>query len=90
MRAIGLTGGIATGKSAVSKVFRENRIPIIDADEISKLVMKPGHRAYNNVVRHFGPDILTEDGSIDRKKLGDVIFNNPQERKALNKCTHVG
>lgn len=87
-RAIGLTGGIATGKSGASKIFRENKIPVIDADQIAKAVVEPGHRAYNNVIAHFGKQILQQDGSIDRKKLGEIVFNNPKERKALNKCTH--
>lgn len=88
-RAIGLTGGIATGKSTVSKYFREHRIPVIDSDEIAKLVMQPGYLAYNRTVAHFGKDnICSADGSIDRKKLGTLVFNNPSQLAALNNCTH--
>ncbi|KAJ1674444.1 Dephospho-CoA kinase [Spiromyces aspiralis] len=89
MLIIGLTGGIATGKSTVSKYFREGGIPVIDADQIAREILQPGERPYRKVVEHFGREILQPDGvQIDRQKLGAIIFNDPEKRRALNGITH--
>lgn len=85
---IGLTGGISSGKSTVANMIRELGIPIIDADIIAREVVEPNEEAYEKIVRHFGVEILHEDGTIDRKKLGAIIFNDEDERKALNSIVH--
>ncbi|WP_368503583.1 dephospho-CoA kinase [Alkalihalophilus sp. As8PL] len=85
---IGLTGGIASGKSTVSNWLNEWGYPIIDADKIAREVVEPGESAYQEIVRHFGKEILLEDQSINRKKLGSIIFNDEHERKALNGIVH--
>lgn len=86
--AIGLTGGIASGKSTVSNMFKEKNIPVIDADLIAKQVVKVGEPAYMLVAETFGPSIIKEDGSIDREKLGRIVFQNEKERKKLNNIVH--
>ncbi|KAL1915005.1 uncharacterized protein VTP21DRAFT_7710 [Calcarisporiella thermophila] len=88
MRIIGLTGGIATGKSTVSRAFRSLSIPVIDADLIAHQIMEPGQPGYRDILRHFGTSILHPDGRIDREKLGAIIFADAEQRKVLNKCTH--
>jgi len=85
---LGLTGGIATGKSTVTAMLRERGIPVIDADQIAREVVEPGKPAYEAIVRHFGRDILLEDGQIDRKKLGEVVFSDEAERQKLNAIVH--
>ncbi|WP_147532591.1 dephospho-CoA kinase [Bacillus marasmi] len=85
---IGLTGGIASGKSTVSNMLKELGIPVIDADEEARLAVEKGEKAYYEIVEHFGEDILLEDGSIDRPKLGSIIFPNEEKRKILNSIVH--
>ncbi|MED1793285.1 dephospho-CoA kinase [Brevibacillus nitrificans] len=85
---LGLTGGIATGKSTVTGMLRERGIPVIDADQIAREVVEPGKPAYEAIVRHFGREILLEDGQIDRKKLGEVVFSDETERQKLNAIVH--
>ena len=87
-KIIGLTGGIASGKSTVSNIIKSLGYRVIDADIISREVVEKGKAAYLGVVEHFGQDILDEDGNIDRKKLGNIIFNNPVEREKLNSIVH--
>ncbi|KAJ2500970.1 Dephospho-CoA kinase [Coemansia sp. RSA 1972] len=88
MLVVGLTGGIAAGKSTASSEFRALGVPVIDADEIARQVLEPGEASYARVVEHFGPSILDSAGRIDRGRLGHVIFTDPEQRKHLNKCTH--
>ncbi len=88
MLVIGLTGGIASGKSTVSRVLRELGAPVIDADLVAKEVVRPGTEAWRELVAAFGQDILSEDGSIDRRKLGDQVFADPAAVKRLNEITH--
>jgi dephospho-CoA kinase len=83
-----LTGGIATGKSTVSDMFRELGAHLIDADIVARQVVEPGQPAYFEIVKHFGQEILLEDGRLDRKKLGAVIFQHQEEREHLNQMTH--
>ncbi|NLG82511.1 MAG: dephospho-CoA kinase [Bacilli bacterium] len=85
---IGLTGGIATGKSTISNLFKEKGIPVIDNDKIAHDLIKRGQPAYNEIITIFGCDILNEDGEINRKKLGEIVFNNEEKRLILNKIVH--
>ncbi|MGV2622370.1 UNVERIFIED_CONTAM: dephospho-CoA kinase [Halobacillus marinus] len=85
---IGLTGSIASGKSTISAMFKELGIPVVDADVISRKVVEPGEAAYTRIVEAFGSDILLEDRTIDRKKLGGVVFSNEEKRKELNGIVH--
>jgi dephospho-CoA kinase len=88
MLIVGLTGGIASGKSLVTRVLRDLGAHIIDADKIVHELLTPGQDACREVVGHFGNEIQLPDGSIDRRKLGDIIFNHPEERSWLNQCIH--
>lgn len=85
---IGLTGGIATGKSTVSNMFRKLQIPVVDADVIARLVVEPGKEAYEEIVKQFGENILTEEKAIDRKKLGAIVFKDEEKRMMLNRIVH--
>ena len=85
---VGLTGGIGSGKSAVSKIFRSLGIDIVDADQVSREVVKPGTPALAKIAEHFGKNLLSEDGSLNRRKLREVVFENPQERQWLEKLLH--
>jgi dephospho-CoA kinase len=88
MLIVGLTGGIASGKSLVTRVLRDLGAHIIDADKIVHDLLASGQDACREVVGHFGKEIQLPDGSIDRRKLGDIIFNHPEERAWLNQCIH--
>jgi len=85
---IGLTGGIASGKSTVSKMILEMGIPVIDADQVAREVVEPGTEALEAICDHFGPTVLNEDGTLARKKLGAIIFEDPKERQVLNQIVH--
>jgi dephospho-CoA kinase len=85
---IGLTGGIASGKSTVTEMIRGLGIPVIDADQVARDVVKAGEEAYEQIIKTFGQDILQENGEIDRAKLGAIVFYNEQERKKLNAIVH--
>ncbi|MBB3867713.1 dephospho-CoA kinase [Geobacillus sp. NFOSA3] len=85
---IGLTGGIASGKSTVTEMIRGLGIPVIDADQVARDVVKVGEEAYEQIIKTFGQDILQENGEIDRAKLGAIVFYNEQERKKLNAIVH--
>jgi dephospho-CoA kinase len=88
MRTFGLTGNIGSGKSTVAAMLREAGIPVLDADRIAKEVTAPGGRAYDAVVGAFGREILRDDGSIDRKRLGEIVFSDPASRERLERITH--
>ncbi len=88
MLIVGLTGGVASGKTAVSRVLREEGAYIIDADQIARELVQPRKPAWNEIIRAFGKEILQEDGSIHRKKLADKIFTDPEQRKVLNRILH--
>ncbi len=88
MKLAGLTGGIATGKSTVAQMFEELGARIIDADAIAREIVRPGKDAYNEVVEHFGNEILTPDGRIDRERLGAIVFDDENERRTLESITH--
>ena len=85
---IGITGGIASGKSTVSLYLQELGLTIVDADLASRAVVEPGEEAYHQVVKAFGEDILLTDGNIDRVKLGSIIFNDQEKRLLLNGIVH--
>lgn len=85
---IGLTGGIATGKSTVASMLVKRGAVLIDADIIAREVMNPGHPVLELVKERFGSNIIHSDGTLDRKKLGEIIFSSPEERKALEQITH--
>jgi dephospho-CoA kinase len=85
---VGLTGGIASGKSTVSKYLKELGAVIIDADKIAHSLMEPKKILWKRVVKEFGKEILLSNGTIDRKKLGGIIFNDSKAKKRLDKTTH--
>ncbi|MEH7439813.1 dephospho-CoA kinase [Neobacillus drentensis] len=85
---IGLTGGIASGKSTVSTMFKEMNIPVVDADVEARLAVMKGEAAYFQIIDTFGKDILLEDGEIDRQELGSIIFHQEEKRKLLNEIVH--
>jgi len=85
---VGLTGGIASGKSAVAEVLKSEKIPVVDADEVSRAVMRPGSSLFHDIVQAFGPEVLNQDGDLDRVALGEKVFSNPQALERLNALTH--
>lgn len=85
---IGLTGGIASGKSTVAARFRALGVPIVDADQLAREVVEPGSDGLHEIVHAFGPDVLDETGALDRKKLGALVFDDPDARKTLERITH--
>src|SRR5690625_2548609 len=85
---IGLTGGIATGKSTVSSMIANFDIPIIDADKIAREVVEPGRTAYMEIIQKFGSEILKKDETLNRKRLGEIIFSNKEKRDQLNNIVH--
>lgn len=88
MLKVGLTGSIAVGKSYVLSVLAELGCATFDADKLAHLVMEPGRPAYEDVVREYGREVLAQDGSIDRKKLGAIVFADEVRRKRLNEIVH--
>ena len=87
-KVIGLTGGIATGKSTVSNIITRKGYKVIDADKIARDVLQKGMPAYKEIIRCFGDEILCQDKNIDRKKLGSMIFKEELLRKKLNDIVH--
>lgn len=85
---VGLTGGIATGKSTVAQMFVDKGIPVIDTDTIARDLLHKGTDPHAAVVDAFGNDILLTDGQINRKMLGRIIFGDPNKRKTLNDIVH--
>lgn len=85
---IGLTGGIASGKSTVSTMLKTKGYTIIDADIAAREVVNIGEDAYNGIIEAFGKEILLEDGNIDRKQLGSIVFHNTEKRLLLNSIVH--
>lgn len=88
IKLVGLTGGIASGKSTVAQFFKEAKVPLIDADEIAREVVRPGKKAYRQIVASFGEGILREDRTIDRENLGRIVFNDESKRTLLESITH--
>lgn len=88
MKVIGLTGGIATGKSTVSGMLAKLGAEIIDADKIARGVVEPGQRCLDMIAAKFGKSVLKSDGTLDRKKLGSIVFSDKRKLKLLNDITH--
>lgn len=88
MLRLGLTGGIGSGKSAASGIFRSLGAYIVDADKISREILKPGTEAYAETVRRFGSGILNPDKTLNRKALAAIVFGSKPELDALNEITH--
>jgi dephospho-CoA kinase len=88
MLTIGLTGGIGSGKSTVTKLLAEMGAPIIDADKVGHAIYAPEGPAYADMIAAFGPEILAPDRTIDRKKLGPIVFADPAALKHLNSIVH--
>ena len=85
---VGLTGGIATGKSTVSAMFAHLGAKVVDADLLAREVVMPGQPALARIASEFGPDVLQEDGSLDRKRLGIIVFADADKRRRLEEITH--
>lgn len=88
MLIIGLTGGIGSGKSAVANFFKEQNIAVASADEINHQLLQKGSPAHQKIYEHFGPSCLAENQEIDRQKLRNIIFKQPQEKTWLEKLLH--
>lgn len=88
MIVVGLTGGIASGKSTVSDMFCELGARLIDYDILAREVVEPGQKAWKAIVEEFGPEVLNEDSSINREKLGQIVFDNPDKLQRLNQIVH--
>lgn len=88
MKVIGLTGNIASGKSVVASMLEDLGAKVIDADYIARKVVEPNQAAWKEIVQSFGKNILNPDNSINRKELGEIIFNDNEKRKMLNDITH--
>lgn len=85
---IGLTGSIASGKSTVSSMLKEKGFPIVDADIVAREVVEKGEPTLSKIVEVFGEELLVPDGTLNRGKLGEIIFNDPAKRKQLNDIMH--
>lgn len=90
MHVIGLTGGIASGKSTVAQFFRDKNVPVIDADILGHRTYEPGTETFKQVVAAFGEEIVAPDGTIDRKVLGGKVFGKPDELKRLTDIVWPG
>jgi dephospho-CoA kinase len=88
MILVGLTGGIATGKSTVAKMFKQCGAVVIDADELARDVVKPGKPAWREIVELFGKTVLNQDRSLNRQALGSIVFHNPIKRRQLERIIH--
>jgi dephospho-CoA kinase len=88
VRVIGLTGGIGTGKSAVSAILRDLGVTVIDADQGTRAVQAPGTPGLRRLVEAFGPEILTPEGALDRARLGSIVFADAEARRRLNALVH--
>ena len=85
---VGLTGGIASGKSTAAKFFGALGVPILDSDQIARDVVEPGQPPLGQLVERFGPSILTPDGHLDRPALREIVFSDPMARADLEALTH--
>jgi dephospho-CoA kinase len=88
VKVVGLTGGIASGKSTVADMLRARGAAVIDADVVAREIVEPGEDAYNEIVAAWGTAVLGPDGALDRAKLGAIIFGDAQARAKLNAMTH--
>jgi dephospho-CoA kinase len=88
IRVFGLTGGLASGKSAVARLLRDRTVPVIDADLLAREVVEKGSEGLAEVAKAFGPEVLLADGSLDRAKVAQIVFADPEKRRALNRIVH--
>ena len=88
MKVIGLTGGISSGVTLVARMFGELGAVVIEADQVSREVVRPGTDTYRTIVEVFGPGIVGTDGTLDRRRLGQIVFEDPAARARLNVITH--
>lgn len=88
MLVIGLTGGIGSGKTTVTNKFEALGIDVVDADKLSREVVEPGMPALSAIAEHFGTDLLNSSGELERKRLREIIFNDPQEKDWLESLLH--
>lgn len=88
MRVVGLTGGIACGKSTVSGMLRRLGVAVVDADRIAREVVAPGSAALEAILREFGPEVRRPDGTLDRARLGQLVFGDPVARARLDALVH--
>ncbi|KAK7299774.1 hypothetical protein RJT34_10600 [Clitoria ternatea] len=85
MRIVGLTGGIASGKSTVSNLFKSHDVPVVDADVVAREALRKGSGGWKKVVGAFGNEILLENGEVNRPRLGQIVFSDPDKRQFLNR-----
>ena len=85
---VGLTGGLASGKSTIARMLIERGFDVIDADEVARDVVKPGSESLEKIVNRWGSEILNDDGSLNRKKLASIVFKDKSQRKELEKILH--
>lgn len=88
MKWIGLTGGIATGKSTAAKLLRDLGLPVIDADQLARDVVSPGSDGLKAVIESFGEELLNQDGGLDRKALGRIVFTSDEQLEKLESLLH--
>ena len=88
MLVIGLTGGIGSGKSAAANLFRQRGITVVDADIAARQAVEKGCPALQSIARHFGPDSLLADGTLNRQRLREIIFDNPEQKQWLENLLH--
>jgi dephospho-CoA kinase len=88
MKRLGLTGGIASGKSAIAEMLRELGFHVIDADELGHRLMEPGRPAFSEIVKEFGDEVIDGAGRIDRRKLGEMVFVDRRKLEKLNAILH--
>lgn len=87
-KVVGLTGGIASGKSCVARILEELGVPVIDADLLARKAVIPGSRALAEITGKFGPGVISVDGTLDRKRLGGIVFSDPEKRRILEGILH--
>lgn len=85
---VGLTGGIASGKSLVAQMFKAHGVPVLDADQVSRTVVEPGQPALREIAERFGTSVLLPDGQLDRRRMREIVFADPQARLELEHITH--
>lgn len=88
MKVIGITGGISAGVSLIAAIFRELGAVVLEADRVAREVVAPGTDAYRRILEVFGRDLVLPDGSLDRRKLGQIVFKDAVARRRLNAITH--
>lgn len=85
---IGLTGSIASGKSTIAEMLKSYGFPIVDADLVARQVVEPGSETLTKIAEAFGPEVISADGTMDREKVGAIIFHDPEQRTVLNSIIH--